>query len=194
MKNIVAIVFYLLAFNVRGQPATKEYIENWIRLCDPSAEVHLVKAFHINGEYFDVIRRDSAFRARLRSIEIRELSFISYSNMKMDNYVPGKGTIGIFTIEEKEINEVIDWLDNARKRFQDAYATSQDLLRDSKDPVLVIDGQSILPSIAKETLEKIDPKEIYDISDHPDPAPASIYGQNARNGLVQIWTRGKYMK
>jgi hypothetical protein len=155
MKTLVTVACFLLALNAKGQILTKDYIDNWIRQCDASAKVDSVKAFFINAEYFDIIHMDSAFRARLSSFRIDQISYIRYSKIKMDNYVPGKGTIGIMTIKEKSTKDVIAWLDNAKRIFQDNYATfSQIILNDSKDPVLIIDGKSILPSIAKAKLEK----------------------------------------
>lgn len=81
----------------------------------------------------------------------------------------------------------------AEELFIDKYVSQAHILTDSKDPVLVIDGQAISPTIAKAALDKIDPKEIYDISVNGFfPVPTSIFGQNAKNGLVQIWTKQKY--
>ena len=112
----------------------------------------------------------------------------------MDNYVPGKGTIGIGTVKKQALKNVTKLLDDARNLFQDKYGiSSQHVLPEAKDPVLVIDGQSILPSIAKVTLEKIAPEGIYDIYVNEFfPVPNSVYGQNAKNGLVQIWTKKKH--
>jgi len=48
-------------------------------------------------------------------------------------------------------------------------------------------------TISKATLYNIDPKEIYDISVNGFfPVPENLFGQNAKNGLVQIWTKQKY--
>jgi hypothetical protein len=40
-------------------------------------------------------------------------------------------------------------------------------------------------------LFKVDlmPEDIYDIYISPSAVPSSIYGQNAMNGVVQIWTK-----
>jgi hypothetical protein len=114
--------------------------------------------------------------------------------MKTDNYVPGRGSIYVMTIQKMETRDVEDWMKEARKLFVDKYEShSQHILTKSKDPVLVIDGQSVSATIAKVTLDKIDPKEIYDISVNGFfPVPASLFGQNSKNGLVQIWTKQKY--
>lgn len=114
--------------------------------------------------------------------------------MKTDNYVPGRGSIYVMAIQKMDTKDVEGWVKKARKLYVDEYVSySQHILTDSKDPVLVIDGQAISATIAKSALDKIDPKEIYDISVNSFfPVPTSLFGQNAKNGLVQIWTKQKY--
>ena len=100
------------------------------------------------------------------------------------------------TIRKMDTKDVEAWMKEANKLYVDKYASySQHILTDSRDPVLVIDGQAVSATIAKATLDKINAKEIYDISVNGFfPVPTTLFGQNAKNGLVQIWTKQKYQK
>lgn len=169
----------------------KAFVDRWLRMCDEKIDVDSVRAYYIDQQYFT----DTAkINDRLRAIPIRKIKSIWYSKMKTDNYVPGRGLIYVMTIQKMELKEIEDWMKEARKLYVDKYLSySQHILAESKDPVLVIDGQVISAPIAKSALNKIDPKEIYDISVNGFfSVPTGIYGQNAKNGLVQIWTKQKY--
>ena len=174
-----------------GQGTDKAFIDRWLKLCDENIEVDSVRAYYIDRQYFT----DTAkINAQLRTIPLRKIKSIWYSKMKTDNYVPGRGSIHVMTIQKMEPEDVEGWMKQARKLLVDKYASySQHILTDSKDPVLVIDGQSVFPTIAKAALDKIIPREIYDISVNGFfPVPPSLFGQNSKNGLVQIWTRQQY--
>jgi hypothetical protein len=191
MRQTFTILF-LLHFTVSyGQVTDKAFVNRWLKLCDEKIEVDSVRAYYIDRQYFT----DTAkINARLRTIPPRKIKSIWYSKMKTDNYVPGRGSIYVMTIKKMETQDVEDWMKEARKLFVDKYVShSQHILTESKDPVLVIDGQSVSATIAKVMLDKVDPKEIYDISVNVSfRVPASLFGQNAKNGLVQIWTKQTY--
>ncbi|MBX2964592.1 MAG: hypothetical protein KF845_00500 [Cyclobacteriaceae bacterium] len=191
MRQIFTILF-LLYFTVSfGQVTDKAFVDRWLRMCDEKIEVDSVRAYYIDRQYFT----DTAkINDRLRTIPPSKIKSIWYSKMKTDNYVPGRGSIYVTTIQKMDTKDVEGWMKEARKLYVDKYVSySQHILTESKDPVLVIDGQAVSATIAKSALDKIDPKEIYDISVNGFfPVPTSIFGQNAKNGLVQIWTKQKY--
>lgn len=191
MRHTFTILLLLHVFDSYGQVTDKAFVDRWLKLCDEKIEVDSVRAYFIDREYFT----DTAkINARLRMVPPKTIKSILYSKMKRDNYVPGKGTIYVATIQRMDLNDIESWVKAAKQLFVDKYVSqSQHILADSKDPVLVIDGQSVSPTIAKAALNKINPKEIYDISVNGFfPVPASIFGQNAKNGLVQIWTKQNY--
>ena len=193
MRAIFAVLFLLHVTCLHAQVTDKAFIDRWLKLCDDKIEVDSVRVYHVDQEYFDDTTK---LNARLRTIPQKRIKSILYSEVKMDNYVPGKGTIYISTIQKMDPKSTGNWMKRAKELYVDKYVSfSQHILTDSKDPVLVIDGQSIPPTIAKAALDNIDPKEIYDISVNGFFAvPSSIFGQNARNGLVQIWTKQKYIE
>jgi|GEM_PF-1560246 hypothetical protein len=190
MRYFFILLCLVITLNASGQKITKQYIETWIKECDSTARPELVKAYYIDGQYFDLLRNESEFNRKLDSITIDRIHPIGYSRTKMDNYVPGEGAIGIITVKQKEGAQIDKLLVYAQEFFNDNYtSSSQDVLVNAKDPVLVVDGVLIHHALAKEAIEKISIDEIYDISMKDSLAPKKIYGVNARNGIVQIWTK-----
>jgi hypothetical protein len=191
MRQTFTILLLLAFTTTHGQGTDKAFVDRWIKLCDEKIEVDSVKAYYIDRQYFT----DTAkINARLNTVPPPKIKSIWYSKMKTDNYVPGRGSIYVMVIQKMDTKDVEGWMKEARKLYVDKYTSySQHILTDSKDPVLVIDGQAVSATIAKSALDKIDPKEIYDISVNSFfPVPTSLFGQNAKNGLVQIWTKQKY--
>lgn len=193
MRSFIFISGFIFATVLKGQSIDKSYIDNWIKAADPTFTVDSVITYKIDRQSF--YSYDTAsFNARLRSITVDKIATIFYSKYKTDNFVPGKGTIYVSTIKKQEISDIKSWLTKAKGLFVDNYISfSQPIFTDSKDPVLIIDNKSIHHTELKEALKRLDPKEIYDISVNTSPVPATMYGKNAKNGLVQIWTM-KFIK
>ena len=192
MKTLLLIFASICLTQLKAQTIDKNYVINWIKAIDPSYQPDSVIQYHIDRETYytyDTLE----FNSRLRQINIKSLKSIFYSKFKMDNYVPGKGTIYILTIKKLKTDDINIWLTKAKSSFVDKYVSFfQHIFTDSKDPILIIDNKSIHHTEVKDALNKLNPKDIYDISVGLTPVPASIYGHNAKNGLVQIWTK-KFM-
>jgi len=76
-----------------------------------------------------------------------------------------------------------------KQSFVDNYVSfSQHIFVDAKNPVLYIDNVSIHHTEAKEKLKSLTLKSIYYIDYNDKAVSAELYGQNAKNGLVRIWT------
>lgn len=190
MGEKLAILFYFVLTGLNAQVIDKTFVDNWIKSSDPQIQVDSVQAYYFDNKLYygyDI----ETLNARLSKITPDKIRCIWYSRMKTDDYVPGKGKIAVMTVKKKDTKEVSDWLNEANGLFNDKYISySQHVLTDSKDPVLVIDGKSIQHTLAKQTLEKINPRDIYDISvNNFFPVPWTIYGKNSKNGLIQIWTK-----
>jgi len=189
MRAFVFISTFFFATVLKGQSIDKSYIIKWIKAADSTFAVDSVITYKIDRQSFYTYDTAS-LNARLRLITVDRLASIFYSKYKTDNYVPGKGTIYISTIKEQSTEIIESWLPNAKGLFVDNYVSfSQHIFIDAKDPVLLIDNKQVHHTEVREALNKLDPKDIYDISVNPSPAPAFMYGQNAKNGLVQIWTK-----
>lgn len=189
MNSLLFILAFICLTQLKAQGIDKDYVVNWIKAIDATYQPDSVIQYRIDREIYytyDTLK----FNTRLQQIDSKQLKSISYSKYRMDNYVPGKGTIYILTIKKMKTSNVKSWLDRAKTSFVDSYISfSQHIFTNSKDPVLLVDNKPIHHTEAKETLNKLKPKEIYDISVGRLPASSSIYGQNAKNGLVQIWTK-----
>lgn len=188
MKTLIFILACTCFTKLNAQSIDRNYIVNWIRQADSTFDVDSVMKYRIDGESF--YTTDTAkLNNQLRQIPYDSLKAIFFSRVKTDNYVPGKGTIYVLTIQQQNAKNAKAWLDKAKILFTDKYFSfSSHIPVNAKDPVLIIDYRLIHQTEAKEVLDKLKPAEIYDISVGQTPVPVPIYGQNAKNGLVQIWT------
>lgn len=193
MKTLIFILAFTCFTKLNAQSIDRNYIVNWIRQADSTFDVDSVMMYRIDRGLF--YTSDSAkLNNRLRQIPFDSLKAIFFSRVKTDNYVPGKGTIYVLTVQLLSTKSAKAWLDKAKTLFVDKYFSfSSHIPVNAKDPVLIIDYRLIHQTEAKKVLDKLKPTEIYDISVGQTPVPVPIYGQNAKNGLVQIWTI-KYMK
>jgi hypothetical protein len=193
MKTVIFALSFFALTRLNAQHITRDYVINWIKAIDTTYKPDSVVAYYIDRELYytyDTVK----FNDALQKIDLRNLSGIYYSKNKTDNHVPGKGSIFIATIRKLETAEIKRSLRDAKKLFVDNYISfSQHIFENAKDPVLTIDNRRIHHTEAKGVLNKLEPNDIYDIRVSASPVPAAIYGQNSRNGIVQIWTR-KYMK
>ncbi len=74
--------------------------------------------------------------------------------------------------------------------FTDKYlGYSQHTLDDSKDPVLYIDNKRVYHTEVKSELAKLKKNEIAYINIKRSYQSQELHGQNAKNGVVIIWTR-----
>ncbi len=189
MKTLLLLYLSICITQLNAQNIDKDYIVKWIKMADSTFDVDAVVQYSINRESF-YTTDTSKLNNRLRQISTGRLKAVFFSKFRTDNYVPGKGTIYVQSIQQQAMEDVKTWLDNAKKLFVDKYASfSNHIHGNSKDPVLVIDNRRIHYTEVKDFLDKLNPGDIYDISVGQTPVPALMYGQNAKNGLVQIWTK-----
>jgi len=193
MKTTIFILSLCSLIQLNAQSIDKNYVINWIKASDNTYEPDSVIAYYIDRKLYYTYDT-TKFSAALRQISVNKLKGIFYSKYKTDNYVPGRGSIFISTIKELKTDDINGWLTNAKNLFVDDYISfSQHIFAGAKDPVLIIDNKKIHHTEVKEIISKLDPKDIYDISVSSSPVPAAMYGQNSKNGLVQIWTK-RFMK
>lgn len=189
MKTLLLIFASFCLTQLKAQTIDKDYVVKWIKLADTTFDVDAVAKYSIDRESF-YTTDTGKLNNRLRQISPKRLKAIFFSKVKTDNYVPGKGTIYVQSIQQQTTEDAKAWLDRAKSLFVDKYFSfSNHIYTDSKDPVLIIDNRSIHHTEVKEYLDKLNPKDIYDISVGQTPVPVSMYGQNSKNGLVQIWTK-----
>ena len=107
MKTILLILASICLTQLKAQTIDKNYVINWIKAINTSYQPDSVIQYHIDRDTYytyDTLE----FNSRLRQIDISSLKSIFYSKYKMDNYVPGKGTIYILTIKKLKTDGVSD--------------------------------------------------------------------------------------
>lgn len=179
---------------LKGQGIDKSYIDNWIKAADSSFAVDSVRVYFVNGQYltsFDTLELST----KLKQISADKIACIGYSQIKDCGYQPGRGTIFVNSIKSQVSKDIKYNLTAAGQLFKDNYISfSQHILNDAKDPVLVIDYVVIHHAEIKDAFKKLKIQELYSVDINPFRVPAALFGQNAKNGLVQILTKKKVMK
>jgi hypothetical protein len=83
-------------------------------------------------------------------------------------------------------------LKKVRHSFTDNYVSfSQHIFTIAKDPVLYIDNKLIHHTETKGRINQLKLNGVYYIDFNDKPVSELYYGQNAKNGLVRIWTVSK---
>src|SRR5690606_40214398 len=101
-----------------------------------------------------------------------------------------KNIIIIKNTNNKKKKKIKQKLRKLNKLFKDNYiSSSQHIYLDAKDPVLFIDNQKIFHTEIKKKLSNLKPQNIADISIKKEPQSSKMHGQNAKNGIVIIWTK-----
>lgn len=86
---------------------------------------------------------------------------------------------------QSKLNEIIP-------KFEDTYyGFSSHIYTDAKDPVLYINGNRIHHTETKKAINDLAPDQIAYIFNTPVEQSMELHGQNAKNGIVFIWTKGK---
>jgi len=144
----------------------------------------------INGIPFDrsdSLRLDSA----LLSYPIRYLiniDFLTTAGLNRDHH-SNRPLVSIrfaYQQPDKEKNSI--WKKAARA-FSDRYVSfSQHIFTHAKDPVLYINNKKIHHTATRDSIQSLSAGSIYYIEYKPEPVSPELYGQNAKNGLVRIWT------
>ena len=191
MKAFIFISTFFFAPVLKGQGIDKSYIVNWIKAADPTFPVDSVKVFIVDREY---ITSDDSLDNKLKQISADKIASIGFSRIKKCGYQPGRGTIWVYSVEQQSFDDLTYNLTKLKKAFVDKYASfSQHISTNTKDPVLMIDNVMINHTQIKEALKKLNLITLYSIEINRFPVPATLYGQNAKNGLVQILTKKKMM-
>jgi hypothetical protein len=194
MRAFIIITALLFSSILKGQGIDKTCIDNWIKAADSSFAVDSVKVYFVNGQYltsFDTLELST----KLKQISPDKIACIGYSKIKDCGYQPGRGTIFVNSIKQQTFKDIKYNLTAAKKLFVDNYVSfSQHIFNDAKDPVLMIDYVMVHHSEVKDALRKLTTQEIYSVDINPFPVPATSFGQNSKNGLVQILTKKKLTK
>src|SRR5690606_3174663 len=146
--------------------------------------------FVINGIYYS--QNDSIkLNDKLKSINRQTITDFTFIKNKVQIVIGDKDIIVIKYAIIQHKKYIKEKLRELNKLFKDNYiSSSQHIYLDvKKDPVLYIDNQKIFHTEIKKKLSNLKPQNIADISIKKEPQSSKMHGQNAKNGIVIIWTK-----
>ncbi len=181
MKLLVLILPVLLWSASNSQSLTKEYIENWILLCDSTIALESKELLYvIEGVPFDSKQVSNQLSVYSQDDPFLILTYLQQADIKGNTWShnPNLLVVIIGNAKRKLKNkEKVERIGKLNERFGE-----------ENIPVLIINGKTIEPAQSKGEIEKLNKREfLYSLS--INHAPTSIYGPNAKNGLVKVWTK-----
>lgn len=186
---MICFVVYEYALS---QSLTVDYIDNWINLCEPELDLSKKdKLYVIEGLLYE----GKGLKEKLREFDVSDkhfyLDYLNSDSVETTFLKPNLIVVLILNVTNSNLIERKKELEAVKNRFIDQYEfRSQHIMTNSKDPVLYVDGNKIHHAEAMKEVTELKAKEIQFIVS-VNHAPTSYYGQNAKNGLVRIYTKNK---
>jgi len=187
MKKIVLLITTILTFNqvLQAQKLDKNIIDKRLELKNDAIYI-------VNGLTYE--QKDSLkFNKVLKSHSIDRL--VELTKLRNDGRsvrCANNDIVIIYFATQQSENEIKMKLNEIRDKFPDEYyGFSQHILTDSKNPVLMVDNKTIHHTDSKKIIENLNTSNIIFIDYKSEPQASEIYGQNAKNGLIRIWTKQK---
>lgn len=175
-----------------SQIVDKRAIDERVKLIDTTKDKSQTRLYVINGIPFneqDSIKIDST----LKSYDSKYFVDVNFVTCRQMNFPHCNGDIIIVLFAYNQKNKTKrHLLKKVRQSFSDNYVSfSQHIFTYAKDPVLYIDNKLIHHTETKGKIKLLKLKDVYYI-DYNDKAVSEVhYGQNAKSGLVRIWTISK---
>ncbi|EDM45096.1 hypothetical protein SCB49_03209 [unidentified eubacterium SCB49] len=179
MNKKFSILILLFVFGLTqsiGQNLDLDYIKEWLNQSDTQYRPELVRDFFINGEYYE-LDNVSEFNQMLKKINIADINSITYSSVNSCGYSSGKGEIYVLAKSEKnqaEIKELIE--------------IGTEIYDNEKPMIIIVDNKKRTDITFSKLMSELDVSRIYDIAISPSPVPKGVYGINAENGIIKVWT------
>ena len=190
MKSLLLIIFLQATFiSSYSQIVDKKAIDDRVKLIDTTTDKSQTRLYVINGIPFteqDNIKIDSA----LKSYDPKYLVDVNFVTCRQMKFLHCNGDIVIILFAYNQKNKTKrHLLKKVRQSFVDNYVSfSQHIFTDAKDPVLYIDNKLIHHTETKDKIKSLKLNRVYYIDFNDKPVSELHYGQNAKNGLVRIWT------
>ena len=187
MKLFITLSF-LLSFSVaNAQNFDEKYLAHWIKISGQSSSTKRNNLFVVDGVPHQQV--DSTF---LKTIAIENIAGIFVLADTSSTFHFTSNVILIRTKRSQTKKEKRKYLAEAKAKFVDNYlGVSSHILDDSKDPVLMIDDKFVHATEAKLVANKLKYNNVYAIATYNTKFDPTYFGQNAKNGMVQIWTYPK---
>lgn len=193
MKSLLLTIFLQATFIYsHSQVVDKKAVDDRVKLIDTTTDKSQTRLYVINGIPFseqDSIKIDST----LKSYDTKYLVDVNFVTCRQMNFPHCNGDIVIILFAYNQKNKTKrHLLKKVRQSFTDHYVSfSQHIFSDAKDPVLYIDNKLIHHTETKEKIKLLKFNRVYFIDFNDKPVSELHYGQNAKNGLVNIWTVSK---
>lgn len=191
MKILQLTVFLALTVTLNAQKFDKRFLDEKVKQIDTTFRFKQT-VYVINGIAFttaDSIKIDSVLQAN----GLKYLVSLDILKQAASNIMHSNNDVVLVTFAYDQKHErKRELFKKVKQRFVDSYVSfSQHIFIDAKDPVLYIDNELIHHSEAKTKLKALTLKSVYYIDYNDKAVSSEHYGQNAKNGLVRIWTTTK---
>jgi hypothetical protein len=191
MKNQQYIIFFLLFISTNtftfGQKLDKEYIDNWIKETYINSTISEFTLYVLDGNPIDKMDVNK----ELIKYQTKDISSINYLKKKFLNEIycaPDEGAILIRTFKKKNDKYFKKFLKKEFNRLKQKFEKT-DVNSQMNYPSVVINDKVIDNKLIKAEINKIELKTILDINIIDVPTNEKKYGENAKNGLIIIFTK-----
>jgi hypothetical protein len=188
--KLLLLTFFLWATlnSLKAQKFDKRLLDEKVKLIDTAFRFRQTM-YVINGIPFaatDSIKIDSVLQAN----GLKYLVSIDILKEAARNLMHNNNDVVLVTFAyNQKLKRKRELFRKVRQSFVDNYVSfSQNIFIDTKDPVLYIDNVLIHHTEAKQKLKALTLQSIYYIDNTDKAVATEHYGQNAKNGLVRIWT------
>ncbi len=192
MKRVLVLcsLWFFCVYKVHGQKFSKSYFEWWLNKCDPTISIKDVSLYVVDGLSYSV---DDSLRLNQTLSAFTEDTFagVDYLNVGKLPTAHNWNKFVILISSKKRISnkQKRSYLKIAKSRFKPNVIKLPHIAIDSTDPVLILNGRRILHYECYNILNQIRVGDISYIHISHSSVPLEYYGQNAKNGLIQIWTK-----
>jgi len=184
------LVLLFIFKSAAGQTLNKKYIDDWVIKCDTSIKLSKINLYSLRGRVYEP--NDSIkLNTDLENISFSKLLSIDFyrtEDIIPTTGAPGKIIVLIAIKGNQSTKQKRKFLEEAITKYNPMQLPTNHIPSDSKEPVLLINGKEIFHSDCYRELLKMRKNYIYAVDIYMHQVPQEYYGQNAKNGLIQIWT------
>lgn len=176
-----------------GQTADREFIKTWLQLFDSTITISNNEFYVVDGRPY--APNDVLLEQHLAQIPVNMILHIEkkkpsdVTNYRVE-YSRRRDVIMVTTVQYQQRDVREDSLEAVKNMFRiNNPITAQQGSEYSQIPALYIDGKVIDARSAQRLVLQMTPYAIYAVHRITGPASVAIWGHNAGNGVVRIWTR-----
>lgn len=191
MKLFFVATLLLASSYVRGQNVNKQHIDEWLLKCDTAYKAGKIWGYAFNNVVYEP-KESAKLDSALKTLAINELLSIDpFWNQELSSTTenPGKLLVLIITKGKQSIKDKKTLFKTVLTKYPKPQLYQNHIDPASAEPVLLINGKPIFHADCYTELSKLTDDSITDIYYSKHPVPQEYYGQNAKNGIVTIWTK-----